>query len=203
MEIINWARKLKVFSNINLVDLFPDLVDNELVQQLWNDFLTVHKLFSAKASLFTVDHIRSFEIQSKSFVDSFVHLYPAKHVTSYMHCMMHHVDKFMVLHGSILPFTQQGLEKYNDIMTKDYFRSTSHRDEQCLVQILQKRNWIEHLESLGAKRKKQHEVSCSNCHKGHNRLTCSSPCVSCGAMAFCSHLVANGRSRIPACCQNQ
>ena len=163
--------KLKVFSNINLVDLFPDLVDNELVQQLWNDFLTVHKLFSAKPSVITVDHIRSFEIQSKLFVDSFVHLYPAKHVTPYMHCMMHHVAEFMVLHGSILPFTQQGLEKYNDIMTKDYFRSTSHRDEQCLVQILQKRNRIEHLESLGAKRKKQHEVSCSNCHqKGHTHL---------------------------------
>ena len=96
-------------------------------------------------------------------------LYPAKHVTPYMHCMMHHVAEFMILHGSILPFTQQGLEKYNDIMTNDYFRSTSHRGEQCLVQILQKRYRIEHLESLGAKRKKQHEVRCSNCHqKDHN-----------------------------------
>jgi len=72
---------LKVFSSINLVDLFPDLADKELVQKLRNDFLTIHKLFSAEPSVITVDHIRSFEVQSKSFVDSFVYLYPAKHVT--------------------------------------------------------------------------------------------------------------------------
>ena len=32
-----------------------------------------------------------------------------------------HVGEFMELHQSILPFTQQGMEKHNDIMTKDYF----------------------------------------------------------------------------------
>ena len=52
--------------------------------------------------------------------------------------MMQHVTEFMVTHCSILPFTQRGLEKYNDMMTKYYFRSTSHCGEQCLVQILQK-----------------------------------------------------------------
>ena len=196
--------KLKVFSNINLVELFPDLENKELVQQLWTNFLTIHKLFSAEASVITEDHIRLFESKSKSFVDSFIYLYPAKHVTPYMHCMMYHVAEFMVLHGSILPFTQQGLEKYNDVITKDYFRSTSHRHEECLVQILQKRNRIEHLESLSRKRRKHHEITCSNCHqKGHNRLTCSSPCFSCGVVPFCSHLVANGQSRVPACHQNQ
>ena len=39
----------------------------------------------------------------------------------------------MSLHGSILLFTQQGMEKYNDVMTKDYFRSTCHRGEECLT----------------------------------------------------------------------
>ena len=196
--------KLKVFSNIDLVSAFPDLPDNQLIQKLWKDFLTVHNLFSADPSVITEDHIRSFEEQSKAFVDSFVYLYPAKHVTPYMHCMMHHVAEFMILHGSILPFTQQGLEKYNDIMTKDYFRSTSHRGQECLTQILQKRNRIEHLETHGAKRKKQHEVSCSNCNReGHNRLTCSFLCVSCGATPSCSHLVMNGQSQIPACHQDQ
>ena len=115
-----------MFSNINLVNVFPDLPDNWLVQKLWEDFLTVHKLFSADPLVVTAEHIRSFEVQSKAFVDSFVYLYPAKHVTPYMHCMMFHVAEFMALHGSILPLTLQGLEKYNNIMTKDYFRPTSH-----------------------------------------------------------------------------
>ena len=54
--------------------------------------------------------------------------------------MMMHVSEFMMLHGAIIPFTQEGLEKYNDLMAIDYFRSTSHRGEQYLKQILQKQN---------------------------------------------------------------
>ena len=43
-------------------------------------------------------------------------------------------------------------------MTKDYFRSTSHRCETSLVQILQKQNRMdpmEHLKTVGAERKKE------------------------------------------------
>ena len=36
-------------------------------------------------------------------------------------------------------------------MTKDYFRSTSHRGQECLKQMLQKQNRMEHLEHSGAK----------------------------------------------------
>ena len=31
----------------------------------------------------------------------------------------------MRIHGSILPFTQQGLEKFNDVVTKQYIRAAS------------------------------------------------------------------------------
>ena len=36
----------------------------------------------------------------------------------------------MKILGALLPFTQQGLEKYNETMTKDYFCSTSHRGKK-------------------------------------------------------------------------
>ena len=87
----------------------------------------------------------------------------------------------MQIHGALLPFTQHGLEEYNDCMTKDYFRSSSHRGQECLIQIMQKQNSIEHLEHSGAKQTKQFSVTCSNCGKQeHNRLTCSdhARCVS-------------------------
>ena len=42
---------------------------------------------------------------------------------------MNHVAEFMRLHGGILQFSQQGLEKYNDVMTKQYFRGTNHKGE--------------------------------------------------------------------------
>jgi len=41
-------------------------------------------------------------------------------------------------HGSIAAFTQQGVEKLNDIITADYFKSTNHRDS--LKQIMLKLN---------------------------------------------------------------
>jgi len=113
--------KLKVFSNLDLVNLFPDLEDNELVLKLRRDFLKVHQLFSTEPSKVTPDLIQSFELESKAFVNAFTNLYPSKHVTPYIHCMSNHVKEFMELHGSILPFTPKRLEKCNDIMTKDYF----------------------------------------------------------------------------------
>ena len=59
--------------------------------------------------------------------------------------MIQHVGEFMSTSGALLPFTQQGLEKYNDMMTKDYFCSSSHKGQECLTQILQKQNG--HLEN--------------------------------------------------------
>ena len=191
--------KLILFLNIDIPTVFPQLPHKQEVQNLWKDFIVIHQLFSSKPEDLSSEIISQFETLSKAFVSEFISIYPAKHVTPYMHCMMHHVGDFMRLHGSILTFTQQGLEKYNDFMTKDYFRSTSHRNEQCLVQILQKQNRLEHLEKLGAKRQKRHVVTCSNCKAtGHNKLTCKAPCSNCG-VSFKNHLVWNGTSKVPQC----
>ena len=192
--------KLIVFANIDLIQLFPELENIVQLQRLWKDFLEIHQLFSLKPSEITPELITQFQSKSKAFVDDFVQLYLTKHVTPYMHCMMHHVGEFMDLHGSIVQFTQQGLEKYNDVMTKDYFRSSSHCGIQCFIQILQKQNRIEHLESIGSKRPKKHQVTCSNCKKdGHNRLTCKAPCLHCGSTPFCGHLTIGNGKKIPQC----
>ena len=62
---------------------------------------------------------------------------------------MNHVSESMTLHGRILPFTQQGLEKYNDVTTKDFFRSTNHKGETALRQIMEKQNRLEYLRESG------------------------------------------------------
>jgi hypothetical protein len=194
--------KLIVFSKINIPELFPDLEDKHEIQSLWKDLLEINKLLSARPGDVTSGHVEVFEARSKAFVNTFVDIYPAKHVTPYMHCMMQHVGEFMTAHGSILPFTQQGLEKYNDVMTKDYFRSTSHHSEASLVQIMQKQNRLEHLESLGAKRRKRHEITCSNCkQQGHNKWTCKSACSNCGETPYLAHLIKIGSSKVPKCQQ--
>ncbi len=193
--------KLIVFSKISIPELFPDQENRHEIQSLWEGLLEVNKLLSARPAEVTSGHIELFETKSKAFVNAFVELYPAKHVTPYMHCMMQHISEFMTAHGSILPFTQQGLEKYNDVMTKDYFRSTSHRTEESLVQIMQKQNHIEHIESVGANRKR-HEVTHSNCkQQGHNKWTCKAPCSNCGETPFCAHSVKVRFSKVTRCQQ--
>ena len=120
-------------------------------------------------------------------------------VTPYMHCMMMHVSQFMSIHGAILPFTQHGMEKY-DVMTKDYFTVSSHRGLDCLTQILQKQNRIEHLEHIGAKRKKSFEIKCSNCKEGgHKMMTCSAACSHCAHSPFSTHLVIINDHNVPQC----
>ena len=44
---------------------------------------------------------------------------------------------------AMLFFTQQGLEKCNDVTTKQYQHSTNHHGLSALKQILEKRNQIE------------------------------------------------------------
>jgi len=164
--------KLRLFANFTIADHFPQLEDVDKIQALWKELYEINKLLSTKPSELTNSVIKNFESQSRDFVDHFIDLYPSKHTTPYMHCMMNHVNEFMTIHGSILQFTQQGIEKYNDIMTKDYFRSTSHHSETSLVQILQKQNRIEHLKTLGVERKKR-VIKCTICKKsGHNKKTC-------------------------------
>ena len=86
--------------------------------------------------------------------------------------MAYHVGEFIRIHGGILPFTQQGMEKVNDVFTKVYFRATNHKGETALRQVMEKQNRLEYLRDLTAQPPKHHEVTCSTCgSKGHNKLS--------------------------------
>ena len=86
-----------------------------------------------------------------------------------------HVLEFIKLYGSLLSFTQQGLEKLNDNRsTKDFQRASNHRKIESLKQMLEKRNRIEILEDDGHVRAK-HIQTCSRCKMiGHNKRSCKS-----------------------------
>ena len=95
-------------------------------------------------------------------------------VTPYMHALAMHIGEFIQLHGSVVRFTQQGLEKLNDLTTKHYQRATNHQERQSLQQVLQKRLRIEALEEMGYQRVKRVQT-CSKCKQaGHNKRSCKS-----------------------------
>jgi len=55
-----------------------------------------------------------------------------------------YIPEFLHLnHGNISIFSQQGLEKLNDVSTQHFQRSSNHRNEEALTQMLQKGNRIE------------------------------------------------------------
>ena len=128
-------------------DLLPSTDKREAarIQELWTALFLLNQCFSRQPDEIVDADIEAFERKAKEWVVKFIDVYQAKNVTPYIHAMFNHVGEFMRAHGSILPFTQQGLEKLNDVMTKHYFRSTSHQSEKALLQIMQKLNRIEHL----------------------------------------------------------
>ena len=70
----------------------------------------------------------------------------------------------MRIHGCMLAFTEQGLEKLNDVIAENFFQSSCHREE-ALKPLIEKQNLIEHLTDGGSKRARKFEVECSNCTK--------------------------------------
>ena len=47
----------------------------------------------------------------REWVHRFVYVYHRDNGTPYIHAMANHVSEFMQIHGSVLPFMQQVLEK--------------------------------------------------------------------------------------------
>ena len=126
IRTLTGPEKLKVLSNIDIQCLLPSLPNSEAqrIQTLWTELLQINKLSRPADKLSTAD-IASFEIQARDWVRKFT----SQNVTPYIHAMANHVSEFMKLHGSVISFTQQGLEKYNDCM---YFRSTNHKGLEAL-----------------------------------------------------------------------
>lgn len=161
--------KVRLFTKIDIPTLFPELAKKNELNVLWNDFFEIIKIIGK-----TECDVKDFEFRSKAWIRLFTTIYQTKDVTPYMHALAMHVPEFMKMYGSILLFTQQGLEKLNDTTTIHFQRSSNHRESEALKQLLQKRNRIEELERKGHQRKVQAQA-CSVCKQtGHNRRSCPS-----------------------------
>lgn len=86
------------------------------------------------------------ELQTKSWLADYLRTYHRKNVTPYIHVFQAHLYEFVELYGDINSFNQQGHEKFNDLTTIQYFKSTNKKltaNSGFLLQLLQKRNRIE------------------------------------------------------------
>ena len=159
--------KLNLFTKINIVELFPSIPKAEEIQRIWVTFFKIYNVLRVK--ILSEEKIREFDKSVKDWLVLFLSVYQTKHVTPYMHTLVAHIPEFLESYGSLAAFSQQGLEKLNDLLTNNYFRSTNHHHD-ALQQILLKLNRLEELED--SERVKQLH-RCTVCHKtGHNSRIC-------------------------------
>ena len=164
---LSGPEKVRLFHHVDLPDLFPSLPNVQNIQHIWVMFWSLYiRLKKAESG---ADELQS---DIKEWVRDFLTVYQTKNVTPYMHSFANHAPEFIKHYGDVAKFTQEGLEKLNDITTKHYQRSTNHRDQEALRQVLEKRNRIEDLEDSGYARKRR-KIMCSVCgESGHNRRSC-------------------------------
>lgn len=101
--------KIKVFRSIKIAELLPTC-ETEPIQKLWDEFFGLNELFSRRPEDVSPAVVDEFERRARKWGKDFTDVYHTTNVTPYIHAMMNHVPEFMSLHGSILPFTQQGME---------------------------------------------------------------------------------------------
>ena len=192
--------KLKLLSNINIQSLLPSNPPSDCsrIQVLWNELLEINSYLSKSEDTLTSTDIDTFAIQARGWVQKLTGVYHTKNVTPYIHAMANHVSEFMKLHGSIISFTQHGLEKYNDCMTKQYFRNTNHKGQDALRQIVEKQNRLHYLDHVKRQMFRNYMFKLP---QNWAQVTCSEPCSSCSSLCYKDHLIkVNGKS-VPICQQ--
>lgn len=163
--------KIKLLNKIQLDVSFPNIPHVGKVQAIWVEFKEIYKIIQSSDPI-TDNQLTNLKSRLKRWILLFLSVFQTKHVTPYMHVLISHIPEFLSLYGSISQFSQQGLEKLNDDITKDYFRSTNHRDSEALKQLLLKLNRLEELNNDNCCREKK-EHHCRSCNKtGHNSRTC-------------------------------
>ena len=124
------------FAKIDLPKVFPTIPHITKIQFIWEEFRRLNSLLSSER--FTESEIASFAESAKLWRSKFLEVYQSKNVTPYMHAFVSHVPEFLQILGTIVPFTQQGLEKLNDNLTQYFYHASNHRDLEALMQMLQK-----------------------------------------------------------------
>ena len=161
--------KLRLFKSIDIPTLFPDLPKAKELGQLWRDFLPLITAINVDE----VNNTTEIKHKIKKWMELYLSIYQTKDVTPYLHALAMHVVEFLSLHKTLVRFTQQGLEKLNDLSTKHFQRASNHKDIESLKQMLEKQNRIEQLEDEGYQRTKR-SLTCSKCKQhGHNKRSCN------------------------------
>ena len=120
MEGLDWREMQSLFC-------FARVSQAASIQVIWTEFREIHHVLRSTAPM-DKDGVKSLEDHVRKSTTLFLSVYRTKSVTPCTHLLVSHIPQFLEIYGTIAPFSQQGPEKLNDDLTKDYFRSTNHWD---------------------------------------------------------------------------
>lgn len=172
---LSGPQKHRLFSKVCVSEILPELDPLRLqrIEHLWSTFYEIIGQLGGKISPLSENGVVCFRAKVTEWFQMFLKVYQKRHVTPYIHVLVAHVPDLLARFGSIGRFTQQGLEKLNDVTTKTYFRSTNHKKVVALAQIMHKQNRMDYFMQSSALQLKSKRVSCSVCkERGHTKRTC-------------------------------
>lgn len=181
-EVNNDTRQLKyrdfrgpelkmLFSKMDVKKCLPTFEYANEVQSIWtgfyNIYLSLHNDCMSDSEILEVDN------KINTWFGMFTDMYAGKYVTPYIHILRCHVVEILNEHRSVSVYTQEGLEKLNDLSTTNYFSSTNRKGNAALQQLLLKTKRLEYYNDHEYARERSVR-RCSGCGvAGHYRTTCT------------------------------
>ena len=107
MRDLNGHEKRKLFENINLVELFPDLENVKTVDTIWKDFFNIFMSVNFN-SYPQKDKVNLIKTETKKWIDTFIKIYHIDRITPYMHSFGQHLHELIEIHDDISLYTMQG-----------------------------------------------------------------------------------------------
>jgi len=117
MEKLNF----EVFFPLNS---FPEFTKGKDFTQLCKNFYDI--FFKMKNKNY-IDNVKQCEKETGDWLTLFLKLFHSKHVTPYTHLFVGHLAQFIQTYGDVDVYNIQGLEKLNDLTTKQYHRATNRK----------------------------------------------------------------------------
>lgn len=129
-------QKHKIFSKINIKDILGNHPKADTINFIWEEFYNIYNSIKKKE----LDSKKCKEATNR-WLKEYLNVYQTETVTPYIHAFVFHLHEFIELYGDIDLYTLEGSEKFNDICTTYYFRSSNRND--ALYQMMCKRNRLE------------------------------------------------------------
>ena len=142
-----------VLKHINFNFLLSEFHDADKLQALWSNFRDI--IGDLKLNYTTGPTDSAISSLEDRMVSKIPRPSPSKRCNNIYAFMYAHVPEFLKLYQNLVYYTQQGMEKYNNTVSKDFSRSSNHREVSALNQLFLKKHRIQLLEAVGLERVKE------------------------------------------------